>query len=297
MRCQALRIALFLPILLMALSLGSKAETESKWSGEITTCSRCHRQLVETFRPTSHGKSIEFGADGMTCSTCHTGDLAQHARTAKAEFINNPADLQPEEAAESCLKCHANSKKMMFWRGSSHQSAAVGCSNCHNVHKPNVRGQLLAKASETDTCTTCHVSVQKAKFQRSTHLIRDERGMGRMECSACHNPHGSQTDKLISANQVNEKCYECHQDKRGPLLYEHAPVRENCQSCHSAHGSNNTSLLTARVPLLCQSCHVQPRHGSGSLSATSFFNVGRSCGQCHSQIHGTNHPSGVYLMR
>jgi DmsE family decaheme c-type cytochrome len=297
MSCHAVRIALLFPILLIASSLFPANAAESKWTGEIDTCARCHRKIVETFRPTAHGKNIEFGADGMTCSTCHTGDVAQHARTSKKEFINNPGNEKPEIASEGCLKCHTNSKNMMFWRGSSHENAAVACSSCHNVHTPNVKGQLLNKASETDTCATCHVSVTKAKFQRSTHLVRDERGMGRMECSACHNPHGSQTDKLIAANHVNEKCYECHQDKRGPLLFEHAPVRENCQSCHTAHGSNNTSLLNMRVPLLCQSCHQQPRHGTSSMTANSFFNVGRSCGACHSQIHGTNHPSGVYFMR
>ncbi len=289
--CVAALLLAFLPALSFA------AERSSRWEEEAQSCVRCHRTLVQTFRPTSHGKAMEFGDGQLTCSSCHQGDMAEHVRTGKKGIVQNPANDPTEVVSERCLACHQNQKNTMFWRGSTHETASVGCSSCHNVHIPNAKGQLLNKASETDTCTSCHTNLQKAKLQRSTHLIRDERGMGRMECSACHNPHGSQTEKLISANHVNEKCYECHQDKRGPLLFEHAPVRENCQSCHTAHGSNNTALLNMRVPLLCQSCHQQPRHGSSSMTANSFFNVGRSCGACHSQIHGTNHPSGVYLMR
>lgn len=290
-----LGVILLLPIAFT--TTGFAAERESRWTEEAQTCVRCHSRLVNTFRPTSHGKAMEFGDGKLGCISCHQGNMAEHARTGRKGLVENPANDSVEVVSERCLSCHANQKNTMFWRGSTHEMAAIGCPSCHNVHKPNARGQLLNKASETDTCTTCHIGLQKAKLQRSTHLIRDERGMGRMECSACHNPHGSQTEHLISANHVNEKCYECHQEKRGPLLYEHPPVRENCQSCHTAHGSNNTALLNMRVPLLCQSCHVQVRHGTASMTASSFFKVGRSCGACHSQIHGSNHPSGVYFMR
>jgi hypothetical protein len=48
---------------------------------------------------------------------------------------------------------------------------------------------------------------------------------------------------------VNEVCYACHAEKRGPLLWEHAPVRENCMNCHNAHGSNHDKLLVAARPV------------------------------------------------
>lgn len=291
------RLAIF-PLLAVA-PLPAAEKQESRWKDDRLACAACHEDIVKAFRPTAHGKAMEFGAGAkdVTCVSCHTGDAAKHMESADPKLIHNPGKDKPGEVAESCLGCHANQKQLMFWRGSSHQMAEIGCASCHSVHKPSPRGRLLAKQTEAETCFACHNNVRKAFVQRSTHLIRDERGMSRVECSACHNPHGSQTEKLISANHVNEKCYSCHQEKRGPFLYEHAPVREDCMSCHSAHGSNNTGLLKMRMPQLCQTCHIQGRHQSVAGRPNALWNINRNCVQCHSQVHGSNHPSGTILMR
>ena len=63
-------------------------------------------------------------------------------------------------------------------------------------------------------------------------------------------------------------------------------------------------MLTQRPPLLCQSCHSQSGHpsvphGSGGLADgnPSPYLLSGSCLNCHSQVHGSNHPSGVNLSR
>ena len=39
-----------------------------------------------------------------------------------------------------------------------------------------------------------------------------------MECSSCHNPHGSTNVRLLkTGNSVNEACSSCHAEKRGPV--------------------------------------------------------------------------------
>ena len=78
---------------------------------------------------------------------------------------------------------------------------------------------------------------------------------GKMECSSCHNPHGSIQRQDAEGNSVNESCVSCHAEKRGPFLWEHAVGRENCTTCHDPHGSNNERMLVAK-PMLCQRCHV-----------------------------------------
>ena len=65
---------------------------------------------------------------------------------------------------------------------------------------------------------------------------------------------------MIKADWVNELCLQCHTEKRGPFLWEHAPVRENCLNCHNPHGSNHDKLLVAKQPYLCQRCHMNTRH-------------------------------------
>jgi predicted CXXCH cytochrome family protein len=82
-------------------------------------------------------------------------------------------------------------------------------------------------------------------------------------------------------------------------------VSENCLNCHEPHGSNHEKLLTSPRPALCQQCHIMQGHMSqlltrGLLASGSRADVrmiGRSCSNCHSQVHGSNHPSGVKFHR
>jgi DmsE family decaheme c-type cytochrome len=141
----------------------------------------------------------------------------------------------------------------------------------------------------------------------SHHPLREEK----MQCTNCHNPHGTQTAKLISANSVNDKCYECHAEKRGPFLWEHPPVHENCLNCHDPHGSPHEPLLLVKKPLLCQRCHSDAFHprqllaipqGSNGKPSTSVYQQPamlqyRACTNCHVMIHGSNSPSGKFFHR
>ncbi|NIS75324.1 MAG: cytochrome C, partial [Deltaproteobacteria bacterium] len=52
-----------------------------------------------------------------------------------------------------------------------------------------------------------------------------------------------------------ETCTQCHAEKGGPFIFEHAENTEDCLTCHNSHGSVNDNLLTIRVPFLCLQCH------------------------------------------
>ena len=119
----------------------------------------------------------------------------------------------------------------------------------------------------------------------------------KMECTTCHNPHGSQNVKMLrEGNSINEACATCHAEKRGPFLWEHAAGRENCVTCHDPHGSNNERMLVAKLPMLCQRCHVSSRHPATIYDNTQV-NVTRATGSSGApastatqMIHGSNHP-------
>ena len=38
---------------------------------------------------------------------------------------------------------------------------------------------------------------------------------------------------MLKEASVNDNCYKCHAEKRGPFLWEHPPVRENCQGAET----------------------------------------------------------------
>jgi DmsE family decaheme c-type cytochrome len=103
-------------------------------------------------------------------------------------------------------------------------------------------------------------------------------------------------DQLVRAT-VNETCYICHAEKRGPFLWMHPPVAQNCANCHDPHGSINRSMLKLRPPRLCQQCHIGTFHPGSPGSPGSVFVFSRACTNCHSAIHGSNAPGGVDLTR
>jgi DmsE family decaheme c-type cytochrome len=129
---------------------------------------------------------------------------------------------------------------------------------------------------------------------------------GKVTCTSCHEPHGSNTPAQLVKNSVTETCTTCHAEFRGPFLWEHQPVAEDCTNCHSPHGSANLAMLKARGPFQCQQCHETSGHPSiafgsnnvaGGTAPTKAYVLAGNCLNCHTQVHGSNHPSGAKLMR
>jgi DmsE family decaheme c-type cytochrome len=282
------------------------------------TCKGCHEEAAKKMERTLHGKLLgtslakgEVQARG--CEGCH-GPGSKHlddpANPANNFRFGKGSPLAAADKNSVCLQCHAKGKRML-WAGSPHESRDVTCVTCHSVHGPvSQKGQLkLVKADRFDSraqsldavqydlCGQCH-QVKAMQFQRSSHMPMGARGEGgKIVCTSCHNPHGTVTEKLIAAVSVNENCTTCHADKRGPFLWEHAPVLENCLNCHQAHGSNNAPLLKVRAPRLCETCHAGGRHNAQTYPMNDRRAFNRSCVNCHFNIHGSNHPSGERFLR
>jgi DmsE family decaheme c-type cytochrome len=295
--------------------------TDSQPTQRENECATCHDKIAQGFVKTVHGKATKHASllsnhadansPAVSCQTCH-GDGAEHiANGGDVTKIKNPTKMKPFEASQTCLQCHSQMKAHANWRGSKHEASGLSCLSCHSAHHSPIaqfsenkifatteaETKLLKAKSEADTCYQCHTDVRKAQFQRSTHLFRNESREHQITCSACHEPHGSIGEKMMRTGSINETCYQCHTEKRGPFLFEHSPVRENCDTCHKPHGSNNVALLAAKSPMLCQQCHIQGRHQTVPGVPNSAFTLNRGCVNCHSQIHGSNHPSGINLQR
>ncbi|MDP2645102.1 MAG: DmsE family decaheme c-type cytochrome [Desulfobacterales bacterium] len=257
-------------------------------------CQVCHGALTEHFKSNPHygAHLTQKGPSAkIVCATCH-GDGREHAAGyGNPEKILRFAKDSPATAGEknaACLQCHERGQRR-YWKGSEHESRNMACVDCHKVMEPVSARRLFNKVNELETCFQCHQQ-RRAQIQRSSHMPYRE---GKLKCSDCHNPHGTANPKLLKEATVNENCYKCHAEKRGPFLWEHAPVVENCLNCHEPHGSNHDKLLKMMQPRLCQSCHVTANHPTTPQLPTSRFVFNRSCGNCHSQIHGSNSPSGV----
>jgi DmsE family decaheme c-type cytochrome len=159
---------------------------------------------------------------------------------------------------------------------------------------------MLDPLVQQQTCMDCHKQRRSDIRKPSSHPME----LGSMTCSSCHDPHNGDNEFLLNEPTINDTCYTCHAEKRGPVLWEHAPVAEDCSLCHDAHGSNHAALLRKRAPLLCQQCHSPAGHPSFALTPGDVedpfrnrFQLARGCLNCHSKVHGSNHPSGATLHR
>ncbi len=264
------------------------------------TCVGCHDTEGRTFHQTLHGKgqNLRTPAGGEGCESCHGPGRAHVDDPSKPDSIRRFGTMRPRDVSETCLTCHSRGGQTQ-WKGSMHDARNLACTTCHSIHNPKSETAQLKTVTLTETCAGCH-KIEVAKLQRSGHMPLRE---GKMDCASCHNPHGTTNVRMLRVgNWINETCVSCHAEKRGPFLWDHAPVREACNTCHDPHGSNNDRMLVAKLPMLCQRCHIGTRHPStiydaGQLASRSNRLIGRSCVNCHSQIHGSNSPAGNTFLR
>lgn len=308
-------VALALASLLLANPVPAAEGDEKEESGpEYTrtgadTCLKCHDETSEfpvlAIFKSPHGRSADARTPfaGLQCEACH-GPGGDHGGRVRGDDIRPPmpyfAPASPASVSEHndvCLGCHRK-EAGTGWPGSAHEENDTACSACHKVHVRN--DPALQVATQTDVCLSCHKSVRADLFKPSSHPLRQ----GEMACSSCHAPHGSMAPHLLAKADTNQTCFDCHADKRGPHLWEHAPAAEDCSLCHNPHGSNHPALLTHRPTQLCQQCHSRAGHTSVAYTPEGLPDHGanaallaRGCVNCHTQVHGSNHPSGAHLTR
>jgi DmsE family decaheme c-type cytochrome len=306
MRTKALAVAALLASLFAA---GAAAQDKAPPKDLVLTgdarCTRCHDENddvpVLAIGKTKHGTRAD--ARTPTCTSCHGQSESHVNKPANAAERPKPdrtfaknSTTPPEVRSQACLACHQGGKRT-HWQMSTHASHEVTCATCHKVHA--AQDPVRVKITQPDVCFACHKE-QRAQIRRPSRHPTLE---GKVVCSDCHNPHGTAGEKMLVRDSVNETCYTCHMEKRGPFVRTHQPVQENCAICHNPHGSVNDNLLRTRAPFLCQSCHEPTSHRGNIAGVTGGSNtsnnsgigitLARACLNCHTNIHGTNNPKDV----
>jgi predicted CXXCH cytochrome family protein len=254
------------------------------------------RKLLSSFAWICGGLSAS-GLILISCSTVSNTLLAPPSIPG-AEFVGS----------EECEMCHEEITR--DFKTSDHarlqaggdNAPDLGCEGCHGPGSLHVEagggaGTIVNMRKSPDGCFNCHLDV-KASFNLpySHPVLR-----GRMSCSDCHDPHKGSAHKGGGTRlaTMQETCYECHTQQRGPWVFEHEATREGCTSCHNPHGSPNQKMLTERNHTLCLKCHFQSQpagtsdaiqigsrvHGgtTGYLGSGTCWTVG-----CHEGVHGSN---------
>ena len=228
-------------------------------------------------------------ADAKSTTKTSKSDAAE---TPKAEYVG----------METCATCHA--KQYEEFEHSTHARIAIpgdttghaqGCEMCHGPGSLHAEagggrgvGGIINPRKDPSTCFACHLD-KKLEFRLPYHHPVLE---GKMSCVDCHSPHGEDVRpwSATTMKDINEACFKCHKDQRGPFVWEHEALREGCTTCHKVHGSIHEKMLIARDVNLCLRCHTQvafPVIGksshAGRLPTGTCFSAG-----CHTAIHGSN---------
>jgi DmsE family decaheme c-type cytochrome len=305
---QALALLVLMPLSFGASAKDVEAEQNTFSRKGADQCLMCHTDdHIMTVLKTPHGNTTDsrtpFAEGQAQCEACHgpggkhTGRVKRgEERPPMIKFGSEKPTPVPEQNA-MCLGCHQGHLGPN-WQASPHNSQDIACADCHQLHVN--RDPMTVPEDQPERCYACHSAQRAASFKPSSHPLR----FGAMSCSQCHNPHGSVADSLLVKENTNQLCYGCHAEKRGPFLWEHAPVAEDCTNCHEPHGSVHPGMLKKRPPQLCQQCHSQAGHPSSAFTqagvsqgTTSSMVLAGSCMNCHTEVHGSNHPSGRALMR
>jgi DmsE family decaheme c-type cytochrome len=270
-------------------------------------CRTCHINLFTPFYRNPHYKSIAAAnqaPENTGCEGCHGPGSAHVAAGGGKDTIPRAfSKLAPEQVVDTCLRCHTQSISRANIRRSEHTLDNVVCTNCHSIHGSPAAKNLLKTAEQRDLCYGCHTTVRAQFSMPFKHRVNE----GAIQCTDCHNPHGSNTatwsmaarPRMVEQSMGNEMpCLKCHTDKRGPFAYEHAATRiDGCDTCHSAHGSPNPRLLKRPVvATLCLECHTGAgnfgREGDGIVRQPGLHNLAdprfQTCVACHVRIHGSN---------
>ena len=256
---------------------------------DIDVCKTCHEEVWDKhFAGTPHAALLKGGQHG--CQSCHGPAQAHVEGGGDVTKIIRFETLTPAQTAAICTGCHQSSLETQNFSKSEHLANGVSCTSCHSPHNSTDVNFMLVKP-QTTLCYGCHAA-QKAEFARP---YRHRVDVGLIQCSDCHNPHGTQTGHQVRAAAGQfAVCTKCHTDTMGPFVFEHAPVKtdESCMSCHTPHGSTNPRLLQVNnVNFLCLRCHTPNMNGAAGRPVGPNHDQSakyQACTMCHTQIHGSN---------
>jgi hypothetical protein len=225
-------------------------------------CGRCHSsaEFMKQFNPAArvdqvneywtsrHGQLLKQGDTNVAvCVDCHS----VHNIRRKTQ---QDSPVYKTHVAETCSRCHSNSKLMAHygiptdqyarWRVSVHANAllekgdvaAPTCNDCHGNHgavPPGVEAVSFV-------CGRCHA--------REAELFRKSRK---------HAAWAQHNDMMNGAN-----CGTCHEGKRAKLAINHFA---ECLTCHENHGvvRPTVALLGVLPDTPCAFCH----EGRGPLAS------------------------------
>ena len=275
--------------------------------GQITLCSRCHQQQIQ-----SHGGDLlGFFAAGKACTSCHKVHQAiPETPHPDLHFHRRGDTLKGATAtgATRCITCHPRRDNLLqqsYHRGLSSTNTDTGCETCHGnggLHvETNGLSRLITRPDTardgTATCRSCHDHVDAVDFHwkgRRKPLLSSN-----MTCTTCHQVH-----KPVLKNLGGHATAQLAQSPARPTR-QPAPTNRVCMKCHAPAfeimvGTIHETVSGADTPLQegCAACHDGAhRHAQNagrkqmveSLHDSNRKTQLETCAKCHSRDQAMRH--------
>jgi DmsE family decaheme c-type cytochrome len=190
-------------------------------------CLECHAAAHPNFERSAHGVA------DVSCVGCHS-----------IHKFGSEAGLLKVSQPKLCYTCHTDVKPA-FAQPFHHKvdEGLVNCSDCHNPHGTFKQTGLRSSVAGDVVCVKCHTE-KAGPFVYEHPPIRTE------GCGSCHYPHGSPNPRLLTRNNVNTLCLQCHSASMNftapgtPSFHNMANQYQACTVCHTqVHGSNTSSVF------------------------------------------------------
>ena len=245
-------------------------------------CYQCHDKTAKEGKKFVHGPVIA-GA----CTACHNPHESENSTLLVAPSIN-----------ELCTSCHEAKADLFKEKSHIHPPVQDSCVNCHDPHTEDYKFQLKAEPKK-DLCLLCHTDkkehIEKVKTKHGA-INRPNK------CQECHDPHGTNTERMLKKDNIKDMCLSCHNEKlktdedgyeldnlakhlkqntdhHGPILWN------DCAACHNPHGSDNFRMLKKPFPkafyakfnpdtLLCLTCHEKEKFTNKTTTEFTNFRNG-----------------------
>ena len=221
-------------------------------------CAQCHRVTFE------QGDHVHPPVSDGVCGACHD----PHGSDYKQFLVAAPPEL--------CLDCHDTIEELLDDATVAHDPVTTGssCLGCHDPHASDVERLLVGESMAL--CLSCHdkeLDSEDGKIRNmAEHLEANPNHHGPVKdknCSACHNPHGGTTYRLLTEAYPAEAyapydedgyalCLGCHdvemveeerdeeatEFRNGDLNLHYVHVNREkqgttCGACHDVHASDN----------------------------------------------------------
>jgi len=115
------------------------------------------------------------------------------------------------------MSCHTG-EHLFHWQGSTHANRGQRLRRLPRRARPERRRYWPSRPSPAFATSATGAAAQF--LRQSRHPVQGDTAamshVGLLSCTDCHQPHGGPGPALLARNTINESCYDCHAEKRGP---------------------------------------------------------------------------------